>query len=125
MSDIRGRKRHLQLQDMTSVRLIVAYAHMLFLLTINNLPILTGIYQNISSFHLQIFVNNDVVDVVNNDADNVIRAVTTIEATEATASVDILSRITSISKLYSKEQFEDTKGIIGIRISKKNRQYND
>jgi hypothetical protein len=48
---------------MTSVRLIVAYAHMLFLLTINNLPILTGIYQNIiSSFHLQIFVNNDVVD---------------------------------------------------------------
>ena len=111
---------------MTSVRLIVAYAHMLFLLTINNLPILTGIYQNIiSSFHLQIFVNNDVVDVVNNDADNVIRAVTTIEATEATASVDILSRITSISKLYSKEQFEDTKGVIGICISKKNRQYND
>jgi uncharacterized glyoxalase superfamily metalloenzyme YdcJ len=73
----------------------------------------------------RVIVNNDAVDVVNNDADNVIRVVTIIEATEATASVDILLRITSISKLYSKEEFEDTKGVIGIRISKKNKQYND
>ena len=71
------------------------------------------------SFHLLIFINNDVV--VSNDADKV----TTIEATEATASVDMLSRITSISQLYSKEEFEDTKRVIGIRISKKNRQHND
>jgi hypothetical protein len=36
----------------------------------------------------------------------------------------IKNKITSISKLYSKEEFEDTKEVIRIRKSKKNRQHN-